>query len=78
MTAASVSDADIIFVMDYNNEASVIRDYPESAPKVFLLRSLLTSNLSELELPDPYGKDMEELRGCYQIIDDCIEAFSGR
>ena len=72
LTPSMVEQADIIFAMDYENEALVRTRYPQSAHKVFMLSACADESYHQVEIPDPYWGDEAEVRQCYRIIEGCI------
>ena len=72
LTPSMVEQADIIFAMDYENEALVRARYPQSAHKVFMLSAYADESYHQVEIPDPYWGDEAEVRQCYRIIEGCI------
>jgi protein-tyrosine-phosphatase/predicted ATP-grasp superfamily ATP-dependent carboligase len=74
LTADIVKRADVIFVMDFLNEAELLRDYPEAAHKVFILGEYSQKLGSEpAEIKDPYNGDVADIRRCYHILDSHIQ-----
>ena len=72
VTVEMVGWADIIFVMDFENEAHLLARYPRIFRKVFMLRSYDDNSNRQVEIPDPYWGDEAEVRACYRILDECI------
>ena len=72
VTVEMVEWADVIFVMDFENEAHLLARYPQIFRKVFMLRSYAYRSNRQVEIPDPYWGDEAEVRACYQILDECI------
>jgi len=74
ITRNLVDDADVIFVMDYLNEAMLLARYPDVEHKVFMLGAFKDSVLRrEAEIKDPYEDDIEAIRECYQFVASCID-----
>ena len=67
-----VEQADVIFAMDYENEALVRARYPQSAHKVFMLSAYAGESYHRVEIPDPYWGDEAEVRRCYRILEGCM------
>jgi len=72
LAPSMVEQADVIFAMDYENEALVRARYPQSAHKVFMLSAYADESYHRVEIPDPYWGDEAEVRRCYRILDGCI------
>jgi len=77
LTADVIKQSDIIFVMDFLNEAELLGYYPEAAQKVFVLGEYVQKPGSELaEIQDPYNGDVADIRRCYHILDDYIQTLT--
>ena len=72
LTADVVSEADVIFVMDFQNKAEVLALYPEARQKVLMLSAYAEDAHRYREIPDPYFGDLETTRRCYAMLDTCI------
>jgi len=72
LTPDLVSEADVIFVMDFQNKAEVLALYPEARPKVLMLSAYAENAHRYREIPDPYFGDLETTRRCYAVLDTCI------
>ena len=67
-----VSQADVIFVMDFQNKAEVLALYPEARDKVVMLSAYAEGADRCREIPDPYFGDLEATRRCYALLQTCI------
>jgi protein-tyrosine phosphatase len=67
-----VSEADVIFVMDFQNKAEVLALYPEARGKVVMLSAYAEGAERYREIPDPYFGDLEATRRCYALLQTCI------
>jgi len=67
-----VSEADVIFVMDFQNRAEVLALYPEARGKVVMLSAYAEGAERYREIPDPYFGDLEATRRCYALLQTCI------
>jgi protein-tyrosine-phosphatase/predicted ATP-grasp superfamily ATP-dependent carboligase len=77
LTADVIRRADVIFVMDFLNEAELLGRYPEAAPKVFLLGENAQRLGSEpAEIKDPYNGDIADIRRCYHRLDGQIRTLA--
>ena len=72
LTPEMVSQADAIFVMDFQNKAEVLALYPEARDKVVMLSEYADGAERYREIPDPYFGDLESTRRCYAILQTCI------
>ena len=71
-----VEQADVIFAMDYENEAQLLARYPQASPKVFMLGSYAENSGRQIEIPDPYRGDEAEVRDCYRMLEGCVRNLS--
>ena len=72
LTPEMVSQADVIFVMDFQNQAEVLALYPEARGKVLMLSAYADEADRWREIPDPYFGDLEATRRCYALLQTCI------
>ena len=71
-----VQSADVIFVMDYLNEATLLASYPDVRRKVFLLGACPTRVASRsMEISDPHEGTEADIRQCYQTLERCISSL---
>ncbi len=73
LTPDLVSQADVIFVMDFQNKAEVLALYPEARLKVLMLSCYAEGASRYREIPDPYFGDLETTRRCYAVLQTCIQ-----
>jgi protein-tyrosine phosphatase len=66
VTSALVDQADVIIVMEYQQQYQLVSRHPDAARKAFHLRSFYDSNWTDIE--DPYSGDQGDFEACYQII----------
>jgi protein-tyrosine-phosphatase/predicted ATP-grasp superfamily ATP-dependent carboligase len=76
LTPALVAQADAIFAMDYLNEAELLAWHPEASNKIFLLASQTFGNATTVEIPDPYHREDDELRHCFDTVARCVESLA--
>jgi protein-tyrosine phosphatase len=72
VTSELVGEANVIFVMDYFNEARLLTRYPQAAKKVFLLGSFSAGD-GELEIQDPYHGQASDIAECYERVKACLQ-----
>ena len=71
-----VQRADVIFVMDYLNQATLLASYPDVRRKVFLLGACPTPVASRsMEISDPHEGTEADIRQCYQTLERCISSL---
>ena len=76
LTCESVRRADVIFVMDYLNEARLLNSCPEVKRKTFVLGAYLRDPaFRSVEIPDPYYGTEADIRQCYQTLDRCVASL---
>jgi protein-tyrosine-phosphatase len=64
--------ADVVFVMDYANHATLLSRYPQFSRKTFLLGELRAGGKS-VEIPDPYDGTVDDVRACYRDLALCTD-----
>jgi len=70
LTPEMVAGADLIFVMDYQNEARLLARFPEARRKVFILGGRAQDRpIHGFEVADPYQGSLADVRRCYGILD---------
>ena len=72
VTEGMLSAADVIFVMDYANHATLLSRYPQFSRKTFLFGQLRGGGNS-VEIPDPYDGTMDDMRACYRDLAICTD-----
>jgi protein-tyrosine phosphatase len=73
LTRELVAAADVIFVMDFVNQAMLLARYPRVWHKVYLLgRWIEDLRPSHYEIRDPYHGDITNIQHCYTILQACI------
>jgi protein-tyrosine phosphatase len=77
VTVDLVNSADAIFVMDFRNEAMLVEKYPHVRRKVYLLGACTEPiPFERFEIPDPFHKEVQEIRDCFALIDERIKVLS--
>jgi protein-tyrosine-phosphatase/predicted ATP-grasp superfamily ATP-dependent carboligase len=70
LTQELIDRADLIFIMDYFNEARMLVSFPAAKDKTFYLSTFgQRRGTRNPELPDPNLGTVEDIRGCYRILD---------
>jgi protein-tyrosine-phosphatase len=73
LTKELVDAADVLLVMDFENEAECITSFPQAERKLWFLGafdSLPARN--RIEIPDPYTLDEMAVARCYQHVARCV------
>jgi predicted ATP-grasp superfamily ATP-dependent carboligase/protein-tyrosine-phosphatase len=74
VNANMIDEADVIFVMDFVNEADLVAEYPKATKKICLMGALFEDG--EVELSDPYDRDIVKLRACFSRLDKCTNKLA--
>jgi protein-tyrosine phosphatase len=72
LTAEMVSQADVIFAMDYRNQVELFCRYPGAREKVLMLSAYAGSDYRSVEIRDPFYGNEEETQRCYCILQTCV------
>jgi protein-tyrosine-phosphatase len=72
LTRELVSQADVIFAMDFQNQAELLAAYPQHRQKILLLSAYADGVDRYREIPDPYLGDLDTTRRCYSLLQACI------
>lgn len=72
-----VDQAEVIFVMDYQNQVQLLTRHPHVVNKVYLLSAYAEKDYMSVEIPDPYYLGEEATRQCYERINTCIGNLIG-
>ncbi|HNP52277.1 MAG TPA: ATP-grasp domain-containing protein [Nitrosomonas nitrosa] len=77
ITQELVETADVIFVMDYENEAMLLKRYPEARQKTFLLGACIEKvPVMQWLIADPYGKTADEIRESLVTINNRVQSLT--
>jgi protein-tyrosine-phosphatase len=73
LTQELIDRADLIFIMDYFNEARMLVSFPAAKDKVFYLSTLSRRRGSRNpEVPDPNLGTVADVRRCYRVLDSHV------
>jgi protein-tyrosine phosphatase len=78
VSAQLVASADVIFVMDYTNEAELLARLPAAKHKTRLLGTLSPSVPDGWAIPDPYVGDLASAEQCAARIAQCIDVLAAQ
>lgn len=79
LTMELAQGMDAICVMDYLNEAETITRFPAARQKTFLLGAVVPVQRGEsIEIPDPYGEDLDAVRRCYCMLESRVRNLADR
>lgn len=73
VTQDAVESADVIIVMDYRNEATLLTRFPSAAGRVVLLGQYRPGRASNAAIPDPYHGTLDDVRRCFADISACVD-----
>jgi protein-tyrosine phosphatase len=72
LTTDLVTQADVIFAMDYQNQVQLLSRWTNSKNKVFMLSAYAADNYRSVEIRDPYYFGLDETRRCYDVLNTCV------
>ena len=73
LTREMVEQSDVIFTMDFQNQAQLLARYPDARHKVVMLSAYAEPALRFREIADPYVSDLDGTRQCYRTLQTCID-----
>jgi len=77
LTQELIDGADLIFIMDYFNEARMLVWFPVAKDKVFYLSTFgKQRGTRNPEVPDPNLGTVEDVRRCYRVLDLHVEKLA--
>jgi len=71
VTPELIAKSDLIFAMDFQNQAELLAQYPDAAGRIFVLGVYTDGSRRDLEIPDPYFGDVDATRECYRVLQVC-------
>lgn len=76
LASCDLVNADMLVAMDYSHYKHILKQYPEYAHKLVMMRSyaLLAKNFF-CNIPDPLNMDRYEYDKCYKLIVLCLKNF---
>ena len=72
LTSEMLDQADVVFVMDYQNKVQLLIRYPDMRGKVMMLGVYAEPSHRSAEIRDPYFEGEEGTRRCYGILQTCV------
>ena len=70
---SQIKDMDIILCATVSHKNNVIMMYPELKDKVFTIKEYAGFDNNDLDIPDPWGYDIETYRFCAASINKCLQ-----
>ena len=75
ITTELIDDADLVLVMESHQGHELIASHPQASEKIFLLRHFARYGSRERGISDPYGRNLEAYRFCFEDIKECVESL---
>lgn len=75
ITAELIDNADLVLVMESHQGHELIAEYPQASEKILLLRHFARYGSRERGIGDPYGRNLEAYRFCFEDIKECVESL---
>lgn len=69
---SKIEEMDIILCATISHKNNVISMYPNLKDKVFTIKEYANFDKSDLDIPDPWGYDIETYRFCASTISNCL------
>ncbi len=71
--SSKIEDMDIILCATVSHKNNVINMYPNLKDKIFTIKEYADFDKNDLDIPDPWGYDIETYRFCASTINNCLE-----
>lgn len=68
-----IKEMDIILCATTSHKNNVINMYPDLKEKIFTIKEYADFDKNDLDIPDPWGYDIETYRFCASTINKCLE-----
>ncbi len=75
ITTELIDVADLVLVMESHQGHELITDHPQASEKILLLRHFARYGSRERGISDPYGRNLEAYRFCFEDIKECVESL---
>lgn len=70
---SNIEEMDIILCATVSHKNNVIAMYPKLKDRVFTMKEFAEFDNNDLDIPDPWGYDIETYRFCASTINECLE-----
>jgi protein-tyrosine phosphatase len=70
-----IDNADLVLVMESHQGHELIANHPQASEKILLLRHFARYGSRERGISDPYGRNLEAYRFCFEDIKECVESL---
>lgn len=71
--SSKIKDMDIILCATVSHKNNVVAIYPELKDKIFTIKEYAGFDENNLDIPDPWGYNIETYRFCASTISNCLE-----
>jgi len=75
ITTELIDNADLVLVMESHQGHELINDHPQASEKILLLRHFARYGSRERGISDPYGRNLEAYRFCFEDIKECVKSL---
>ena len=75
ITTELIDNADLVLVMESHQGHELIATHPQVSEKILLLRHFARYGSRERGISDPYGRNLEAYRFCFEDIKECVESL---
>lgn len=69
---SKIEDMDIILCATVSHKNNVINMYPNLKDKIFTIKEYADYDKNDLDIPDPWGYDIETYKFCASTISKCL------
>lgn len=70
---SKIKEMDVILCATLAHKNNVISMYPELKDKIFTIKEYADYDKNDLDIPDPWGYDIETYRLCAETINKCLK-----
>jgi len=75
ITTELIDNADLVLVMESHQGHELITHHPQASEKILVLRHFARYGSRERGISDPYGRNLEAYRFCFEDIKECVESL---
>ncbi len=75
ITTELIDNADLVLVMESHQGHELITDHPQASEKILLLRHFARYGSRERGISDPYVRNLEAYRFCFEDSKECVESL---
>jgi protein-tyrosine-phosphatase len=75
ITTELIDTADLVLVMESHQGHELIIHYPQASERILLLRHFARYGSRERGISDPYGRNLEAYRFCFEDIKESVESL---